>query len=529
MMEEMGKNISDSMVYAMRLRMQQKEIDLQSMQKVKDFMSLPPDKRKALLLNPDFRSQMIQTLDPDAFSTKKKAKKTSSDTAGMQQREASAMMLGEPSAEEQVKQQTLVEQGKKAEAEAAIATRKKELSTGERSITAMDLFATFDFKDPLAATLAESVMSNPETKQMVLNAALAEKKAGPLYAKQQQQEWFKWGTEQGLPLGIAIESAIHIAAGEWDKVPTTYTDMKTGKVIPIRAKAEQELLFQSINAVSRQQEVQNSIENSIATSSVQFAEKTGLPLDQSRANILALRQGKPIPYPTTHLEDMAKLEEINKRVEIDKISQTIINDKHNMIRESLNSMISAYKDYGTGGIGGGAATKDLEDKIEQTMQEMTKSLASKYGIKYKAYDELHWVFGPAVNRAFKQTWEGMKAAGALPVDLGADGIKKFEQLIVPQIGEAPGESKPTTVTPFIPGGLLTTPKGVKKKASFSPEQEKVFRSLHESVQTALSSQSLTPAQRDNLQKFVDERLNPVYEDPSRFNELLLSPSLTGIQ
>lgn len=498
--EQMSREIAEAMRFSAQRKHAQKELDLQSLTKVKDFMSLPADKRKALLLDPSFRQEMIRVVDPESFATGKAAKKTMADKTVMQQKETSVLALGEETATEQLARQKEIAAVGKSQAEAALVQQKQRISSGVETATPMSLLMTGDVKDPMAAALFSLV-----PQETLKNLALAEKKMGPIYQNQQKQEWYKWGIDQGLPPGVAMQTSFAIAAGEWDKVPVAFNDGK-GKMIQVRGKAEQELATSAMLANARVQEVQNTISSSIATSAAQLAERAGIPLDQARANIVAVRSGKPTPFPTPNLEDMVKLDMANKKLEIEKNTQSILNDKSGigMIRESLNTMLSAYKEE-KGTVFNSAASDDLGKKIVALQEVLAQRLGERYGIKLPEYGP---TWGDTVKGAMAGTWNLMKTTGAYGKAV-ADTVDETMKQVAPN--QFQGES-----------GRVPAAAG-KPQASRvrTPEQEAVLSNLYTSFTKALTDDSVPNDQKEAIRKYITEKLEPVFQDPSKFNDLFV--------
>jgi hypothetical protein len=499
--EQMARDIAESIRFSAQRKMQQKQLDLQSLQKVKDFMSLAPDKRKALLLDPHFRQTMMETLDPESFASVRKTKKATADVEGMKQRETSVLSLGEETSAEKLAREKAKGEAEKATAEGLLAQQKQRLSTGVEAATPMSLLIAGDVKDPVANALFSLIPQN-ELK----NIALAEHKTGPLYQQTQQQEWYKWGVNEGLPPGLAMETAFRISKGEWDKVPTQYQDATTGKTVPVRGKAEQQLAMDAMNARSRAQEVQNTIQSSITTSSTQLAEKAGIPLDHSYANIMALRAGKPTPFPTPNLQEIVGLDLQNKSLEIQKNIQTILNDKSGigMIKESLTALTAQYKQQ-QGYVWDSSKSKDLEDKINKLTEELSSRLSSRYGIKFDKYEEIH-SFWPVVKGATSNVWDGMKATGAYGEDLG----KAFSDTL-----KQPVEGARLPVPPSSRVG----PNVGAPVQKHTPEQEAVLTNLYKSFQAALADDKTPVEQKNSIRKYIQDVLEPAYLDPLKFNNL----------
>src|SRR5262245_1982420 len=463
---QLGQDIGESFSEASRLAYLRKKLSLESIDKLKTFMSLPADKRKALLADPSFRQDIIKTLDPDTFLSRKKGKKALADQEGMSQRNKTALALGEPTVEEVTARTKAKAEADKAASEARFQQQKENIAAGREQATPMSLLM-HGVTDPIANSLFALVPD--ETRK---NIALAEKKLGPIYQQQQLETWYKWGMDQGFQPGLAYQTAAAISQGAWDKVPVNQTDYRTGKQTPVRGKAEIELANQTLQAQARMQEVSNARDNAIATSTMQLAEKSGLTPDQARADVMAIRAGKPAPFPTTALTQHIIDDLIIRKQEIEKNTQTILNDQAGLaqINDALKSMTQAYKDSG---YFSGAQGRDLEDKIKQTREELTKRLAMRYGIKYDTYEDLH-PLRTAVGQAMGSVWKGAKTTGYWGIDLAKDAavatgideglndmMKGFTESMSP-IGEAVK-------------GTFQTPQ--TKVGTHTPEQERILGDL----------------------------------------------------
>jgi hypothetical protein len=495
------------------------ELRQEGLQKLYEWVkNTPPEQRKVLLSDPAFRANILKMIDPHLNPFQRKGKEQQSAIS-----EESLKALGPQTPEEAlaIREKTAKvgeaeSAAKLKETEANVAAYKEQFQTGKTKPSAMDLITNFEFKDPIAAALATSIPAED-----LKNIALAQHKMGPIYEQTQLQDWYKWGMSQGFSPGLSFATATAISKGEWDKVPTQWMNPDTGKVQPVRGEAERKLALDTMNANTQMKSVQNTIESSIATATMQLVEK-GVPPDQARANVMAMRQGKPLPFAMPQITDALALVTAAKNVEIQKNVQTILNDKNNAIRESLNTMLSTYKGI-SGTVMNSAQAKDLEDKINATVEGLTQNLSGKYGLKFQSYEELH-TFMPTVKAAVAATWNGMKAAGAFPIDV--------DKQILDAIDKHIGVNEPPQPAPdFIPGGVIGSakpgsalPSITKPKAEMTPDMEKVIRGIHESVQTALRDPAVTVDQRNKLQQYIDERVNPVIADPSRFQELLLSPT-----
>lgn len=513
MIDQMGQNVSQGIVRAMELRYRNREIDLQSLQKIKDFMALPAEKRKALLQDPQFRTSIEQAMAPQAFRTARSARKISLDQR--QSMEQSAMSLGEETSTEKAERLTKEAGAQKATAEAKLAELKNNIATGVTAPTPLNLLMTGDVKDPLAGALFSNI-----GKEDLTNLALFEKKAGPLYTKQQQQEWYGKMLQEGLPPGVAMQSAIAIANGEWDKVPTAYRDATTGRVVPVRAKAEQQLAIDAMNARSRAQEVQNNIQSSIATSAASLAEKSGLSLDQASQDVIAMRSGKKIPFPTPALTEHAQNDLLIQRQEIEKNKQSILNDQSGvgMIKETLTALTAAYKEQQNTIEPNSAATADLKDKIQQLQQELTSRLAGRYGIKFDSYEQMH-PFSTSVSGAISSIYDSMKTAGAFGLDFSKDTLDGIGQIL--QQGQEEAKS-PTSQASLYQAARFGTGPAIPKQ-SFTADQQNIVQGLVDSVTKALSDDNTPVEQKKSFMDYYNNILKPVIDDPSKFNLLFTQP------
>lgn len=506
MIEEMGKNISAAVMTRQNRQIELAKLQRSGMDELEKFKSLPAAQRQRMLQDPSFVLRMVKVMDPETFMNPRAAKKLSVDD--LKNRINSIRALGVETPEETAQRGELEAKRGKAVAEQQLAEQKQRISSGVETPTPMSLLMAGDVKDPLAAGLFSTMNAND-----LANLAKFEKKVpdNPQFQMAQQQEWFKWGVAQGYSPGLAMATATAIAHGQWDKVPETWTDPATNKPYQVRGEAERKLAIDSMNAISRSREVQNTIESSIATSSEMLAEKAGIPPDQARADIMALRAGQKVPFPTPHLEEMAKLDEMNKGIEIQKNQQSILNDKTNMIRESLNSMLALYKEQGTlTGTMSGAQKKDLEDKMNETLEGLTQTLSGKYGVEYKPYSSLHY----SVKGAAQTIWNSMKAGAAFSSDVSGAVDDYFKQQFPNQF---PGLGARVPSADARAGGKLT------------PERENILKGLYQSLGDALQSDDIPATQKKSIKDYINNTLEPIFKDPSKFDQLFALPPTTGTQ
>jgi hypothetical protein len=505
--EEAGRGVARGFENAIQMRRIIEQLREGNLIKVEQFLKLPATTRQRLLQDPQFRADLVHSMSKNPL---KKEKKTPEETP---EQRVWLNSLGAERPEETATRQKAQSEAVKSQAEAAIAERKAAFATGKMKPSPIDLATNFDFKDPIAAALFTQI---PDAQ--LKDIALAEKKQGPIYESQQMMEWYKWGTDQGFPPALAMTTARAISQGQWDKVPISYTDYTTGKVVPVRGKAEQELAVQTINARARMQEVQNNLENSIATSSAQLAEKAGISLDQARADIVALRHGKPAPFPTPHLAEMAKLDETNKQIEIDKNREALLNDRYgiNTINESLKTMLSAYKEENNSILPNAAATKDLGNKITALQEELSKRLGERYGVKLPEYGN---TWAQSIGGAIKSAWGGIKATGAYGSDIISDMDAAVEQVYK----DTPG------IEVSAPGSALRikVPSGAVIPKRHSPEQLKVLDDMATTFNNMLADPNTPVEQKKKVLDFIDRRLMPAKQDPDKFYDLFLPGGVSG--
>lgn len=499
--QEFGDNFASMWKLRMQQQLEQKRLDLSSLDKVKTFMSLPAEKRQILLKDPNFASDMIRTIDPESFATKKKAKATMADTEGMASRTAAVMALGNPTTDEILAREKAGAEAQGAQAEAQMKTLKSNLATGVTTPTPMNLLGAFDMKDPFATSLMIGMNADPKMKDLVTNLALAEKKGGPIYQQQQAQDWYKWGIDQGFSPALAMKTAQSVSQGKWDEVPTSYTD-GNGRVVPVRGKAEQQLAIDTANAVSRANEVQNTIESSIAQSSVALAKDAGIPIDQARSDIKALRAGTPLPYKTPNIEKIAQADLVLKGQEIEKNANTILNDKYgiNTIQSSLQALISAEKEQS------GSNAKDTKQKIDAMTQDLASRLAGRYGVQYPEYSS----WEDTVKRAVIGGWQSMAATGAY----AADTVNNINQAL--KEGEKPGSELTGSRMQY---ELGTSPT----QTQHTPEQLSTLSSMYGIVANAINDPNVSADKKKEYQSFLNDYLEPAYHDPNKFNALLTAP------
>jgi hypothetical protein len=66
-----------------------------------------------------------------------------------------------------------------------------------------------------------------------------------------------------------------------------------------------------------------------------------------------------------------------------------------------------------------------------------------------------------------------------------------------------------------PSGQIYEPVG-RSKGQFTPEQEKTMKDLYKSFNDALSDPKVPPEQKKAIQNYIDNVLEPVFADPSKF-------------
>jgi len=503
---KMGDDIANAIRQGMQMRVQEKQYKQGSLQKMKDFMSLPPSKRQQLLQDPNFRQQMMDTIDPHLFGKHNEKKE------GPRPSMESLLQLAKATPEEELNIDILNEEYKEAllkskqgeqdlrtkTVTAEMAEMRKALSKGELQPTTLNVMLLGDLKDPLAAALAANL-----DEKTLTDLAMLEKKAGPLYQSQQKGEWFKWGLTEGFSPGMSMTYADAISNGRWDQLPAV--DPITKK--PVRGKAEQTLAIDMMNAQTSRLNAQNTIETSITTAAVALSEKSGLTLDQSRANVIAMRSGKPAPFPTPHLTWMVAFDEVIKQQEIKQNTETLLNDKAGIaqIRESMNTLLSQYKE-GTGN------AKLTEKQIVTLQTALTQRLSERYGMKFEEVGPGFW---GSVGNAMSATWDAMKTSGAWADDVAADFDTMFHKL---------GTS---SVQGIIVGlGSLSDPEGAQKLqeqfkqgATLTPAQESTLIQLYETADRTMRDPNATAEAKKKAAEYVRDVLETVRKDPSRFDRL----------
>jgi hypothetical protein len=506
LIRQMGEDIANSIRQSFQMKAEEKKYSQTSLQKMRDFMSLPPSKRSQLLQDPNFRKQIIDAMDPHLYSRHKEKKE------GPQPTMESLMELAKPTPEEITSSSILSEQLQEAKLKtqqgeqklrsdksaAEMAELKEGIATGKVPATPLNVLYTGDVKDPLAAALFSQV--DPKT---LTDLALFEKKSGPMYEKAQQAEWFKWGMTEGFSPGMAMRYAISISQGKWEDVPLI--DPLTKK--PVRGKAEQELATSAMNAQTSRMNAQNTREDSIATAAVNLAEKSGLSLDQARANVMAMRNGQPQPFPTPHFSWMAGFDEVIKQQEIKKHSETILNDRAGIstIRESISTLMQQYKE----GIGD---TKQLETDIAFLHKQLTERMAQRYGMKFEEAGPGFW---GGVGNAMAATWDTMKTSGAWSDDVSKDVGEMFHAL-----GRA-------SVEGIVVGlGSLSDPAGAQalkeqfaRESTLSEDQEKTLLQLYENADKQLKDPNTPAATKKKVADYVRDVLEVVRKDPRRFDRI----------
>lgn len=500
--ESAGDNVAQGFKNSLALRKQIEELRQGNLIKLDAFLKLPATTRQRLLQDPDFRKDLVHTMSKNPLKKEK---------AGGKELPEQTMWLdslGAERPEETASREKVVAESQKAVAEAALAKQKERLSTGVEKATPMSLLIAGDVKDPIANAMF-SLVPQDQLKAIALN----EHKAGPMYLQTQMQEWYKWGITEGLPPGLAMTTASAIANGKWDEVPTSYTDYSTGKVAPVRGKAERELAISATNALANMQSIQNTIANSIATSATQLAEKAGIPLDQARADIMAMRAGKPAPFPTPHLEQMALFDSQIKSQEIEKNAQTILNDKSGigMIKESLNALTAQYKEAGSTSLTGSmssAQKADLADKMNALTEELSSRLAGRYGIKFESYDTLHPGFIAAVKKVISSVGQGLSSAGAWTADMANE---VDNALGVNQVVEGSQLTHPPSARVGPNVGHPTVPH--------TPEQKKILEDMAKSFDATLKDETVPIDQKKQLMEYINNVFKPAYTDPSKFLDL----------
>lgn len=495
--ENAGEGIARGFRTVLELRMAEERLRQGNLIKIKDFMSLPAEKRQALLSDPAFRRDLLHTMSEHPLrKTKAGQTETPEQTAALTQ-------LGTPTAEEAAKTGKAISEFQEAEAKRGLAEQKLRISTGVETPTPLSLLMAGDVKDPVAAALFSNI-----PQEQLTNIALADKKQGPLYQQSQQQEWFKWAIGEGLPPGVAMQTAAAISRGMWDKVPHTYTDYATGKTLPVRGKAEQQLAIDMMNARSRIQEIQNTFANNRATLAFKIASEAGLGMDQANANAAAMLAGKEVPFSTAAMRDSFAMAQILKSQEIEKNAQTILNDKFGItaVREALQTTLAQYRETGTFS---GLDSGKLKDQIQSMQKDLVQRLGARYGVKIDETPS----FWESTKKVMGRVWNGVvKPAGAFSADvIGAvDGVLKEE-------AETPG----TGASAYQLGKFGTGPD--MPKVQHTPDQEGVIRNLLSSTTAALGNEQVPLEQRKQLKKYMDEVLIPVAEGKRDFMSLFTKP------
>jgi len=504
--EQAGKSIGEGVKNAVELRYKLKQLDLAGMQKITELMKLPPGKRQELLQDPTFRQGIVEAMAPAMFW--KKGKKVPQEK--LQQMHQAALSLGFPTQEETVALGKAQAETLKAQSEASLAKLKEGIATGVVSMTPANVLMAGDVKDPIAAKLFSLT-----DKKMLEDIALGEKKAGPLYVKQQTQDWYeKFSVAFGLPPGVAMQSAIAVANGQWDKVPETYRDPDTGKVVQVRSIAERQLAVNMFNAQSERQKVNLEFANSRARIAQEFADKAAIPYDAALLNANAALNGKPMPIQMPGMVNLAAMAQIERQQLIQKNAQQILESKSGigMIRESLSALIATYKETSFGGLTGlmsSSQKADLEDKINTLTQDLTGRLAGMYGVPFKTYDENH-PFAASVRQAASAVWQSGLSAGAYGIDEGS----AFGKAMTEAIGKGLRKQQSSAVV-----GMFTPAEMYTPTKQLTQEQTDIIRNITKGIQQTVNSPNATDEQKKAMQDYFEQNVVPAINDPSKFIDL----------
>lgn len=510
MIEDAGKSVGEGMTRGRENRIQLEALRLKEMREsFTELRQMPPEQRKKMLSDPSYVVHMAYGLGPLLG-------KPEEQKAELSRRVDLLKSLGEPTEEEAAKLKKAKTEAEGAEADTGMKKLKLSLAKGETQPTPLNLLMSGEGpKDPLAAALFTAQATDPEAAKTITNLALAEKNGGPIAEASRTRDWYEKMLNQGLPPGVAMQSAIAIAKGQWDKVPTEYVDA-SGKKVPIKAKAEQELAINMMNAVSRAKEVKGNIENSIATSAAALAEKAGIGLDQARADVVALRNGQPVPFSTAALREHVALDTMLKQQEVAKNTTVLLRDRSGIedIKGALGTLISQYKEAGL--MPGSLDTGKLKTQIQGLQKDYVDRLSQLYGIQLPP--DQGWestTLGAAGANAFWATWDGMKASGAYGLDLGSDFVKSMDGLR--------STGSPGTGAPVIPG------RNTPKPPTFSADQQKLLDGFASTMTNGISDPNVPVGQKKAMLDWVNNVLMPVKNGTADFNTLFANTPSPGPQ
>jgi hypothetical protein len=516
---EIGRAMGKSMEVLMAMKAEDRKLSEKSLAKLETFMKLPPEKRKMLLDDPSFRSQFVSVLEPDIEAYSGKRRKAALERAKRPDRIETMMQLAAPTGAEKAATEKAAAELEKTQAEARketalggkavveerMAGLKERLATGVEAPTPMNLLFAGDIKDPIAAAMFSLI-----PQEQLKNIALADKKQGPIYQQAQQQEWFKWGIAEGFSPALAMKYGMHIAAGEWDKLPLK--DPMTGQ--PVRAKAERELATQQMNAQSTRMSVNNTLESSIATATVELASKAAIPLEQARADIVAMRQGKPLPFPlaSEHLMHIATLDETLKGQAVEKNRVELMKNKSGIaeITSSLTSLIEANKK------GWGASSGQMKKDIDGLIENLTTKTMEMYGVPREHYAS----WRESIMGVMGSVWSGLKPAVVMG-DLLKGDLEKY--LKSPEMKQFASTPLMKELLPEL-GDVVGKPKSPTK---LDPNQEGVLKNLYKSLTGVLQDPNTPDENKKFIMSFIKDKLEPIRKGEASFLDLIGAGQTAG--